>query len=151
MSTIRTERAPESLLKPMRAVLRLGLLVGLVGLPIAMGIGYLIADMPGLWGALLGVGISLVFFTITAVVAVGTARLQPQWLGLAVMGSWLVKLVGLIAILAVLDGADFYNRGVFFGALLISTFGYLGMEAVIVSRTRVLYVETEFAEGESGA
>jgi hypothetical protein len=149
-STLRTQSAPESLLKPMRAILRLGLLVGAIGLPLAMGIGYLVAGTPGLWGGLLGFGISLVFFTITALVAIGTARLQPQWLGFAVMGSWLLKIVALIAILAVLDGADFYSRGVFFGTLLITTFAYLGMEAWIVARTRVLYVETEFAPEAEG-
>ena len=147
---MRTRHAPQSLLKPMAAVLRLGLLIGAVGIPLAMGIGYLIAGTAGLWGALLGFGIPLVFFTLTAVVAIATARLQPQWLGLAVMGSWLVKIIALIAILVVLDNADFYSRGVFFGTLLIATFGYLAMEAVIVARTRVLYVETEFA-AESGS
>ncbi len=144
-STLRTQRAPESLLKPMRAVLRLGLIIGAIGLPLAMGIGSLLAGTPGTWGGLLGFGIPLVFFTLTAWMAIATARLQPQWLGMAVMGSWLVKIVALIAMLAVLDGADFYSRGVFFGTLLITTFGYLGMEAWIVARTRVLYVETEFA------
>lgn len=144
-STLRTQRAPESLLKPMRAVLRLGLIIGAIGLPLAMGIGSLLAGTPGTWGGLLGFGIPLVFFTLTAWMAIATARLQPQWLGMAVMGSWLVKIVALIAMLAVLDGADFYSRGVFFGTLLITTFGYLGMEAWIVARTRVLYLETEFA------
>ena len=67
------------------------------------------------------------------------------------MGSWLVKIVVLIAMLAVLDGADFYSRGVFFGTLLITTFGYLGMEAWIVARTRVLYLETEFAPESHGS
>ncbi len=140
-----TAHSPQSLLRPMRSVLRWGVLGGLVGLPAAVGIGYLIAAGPGAWGALLGFGISVMFFTITAGVAMLTARLQPQWLGLAVMGSWLLKLVGLIVVMAMLDSADFYDRGVFFGALLISTFGYLVMEALVVSRTRVLYVETEFA------
>ena len=103
-----------------------------------------------MWGGLMGFGISLVFFTITAVVAVATARLQPQWLGLAVMASWLIKIIALIAILVVIDELDFYSRGVFFGTLLITTFGYLGMEAWIVARTRVLYVETEFAPEAEG-
>lgn len=144
-SSMRTQAAPESLLKPMRAFLRLGLVVGALGLPLAMGIGYLLAGMPGLWGGLMGFGISFVFFTITAVLAVATARLQPQWLGLAVMGSWLIKIIALIVILAVIRDLDFYDPAVFFGALLVTTFGYLGLEAWIVSRTRVLYLETEFA------
>lgn len=144
-STARTAMAPASLLKPMKAVLRLGLLIGAIGLPVATGIGYLLAGNPGAWGGLLGFGISLTFFTITALMAIGTARLQPHLLAITVMGSWLLKIVALVVILAVLDDADFYHRGIFFGTLLITTFTYLGMEAWIVARTRVLYLETEFA------
>ncbi len=141
----RTASTPQSLVRPMRSVLRWGLAAGAAALLLGVVIGYLVAGVPGVWGALLGVGVSVAFFTLTVVVAIVTARLQPQWLGVAVMGSWLVKMAGLVVILAFLRGQDFYSRPVFFATLLLCTFGYLGMEALIVSRTKVLYLETEFA------
>lgn len=146
MAEYTTNKAPQSLLRPMRAVLRWGVIAAAVGIPVGMLIGYLVAGTPGLWGALLGLGVSFVFFTITAGVSIATARLQPQWLGMAVLASWLLKMIGLIAILVVLKSADFYSKPAFFIALIVGTFGYLAMEAVIVARTKVLYLETEFAE-----
>lgn len=146
-----TPHTPQSLVRPMRSVLRWGLIAGLGALLVGALIGYLIAGAPGVWGAVLGVGISLLFFTATVGLSLATARLQPQMLGVVVLGSWLAKTVALIVILVLLDGRDFYSRGVFFVSLLICTFGYLGMEALIVSRTRVLYVETEFAPENAAA
>ncbi len=141
----RTELTPQSLVRPMRLILLWGLLAGAVALVVAMVVGYLVAGVPGLWGGLLGVGISVAFFTATAVVALVTARFNPTMLGVAVMVTWLVKMGVLVVILVFLRSEDFYSRPVFFVSLLICTFGYLGMEAWIVSRTKVLYLETEFA------
>ena len=145
MSPTTAAPAPQSLLRPMVAVLKWGVLAAAVGIPLGMLLGYLIAGGPGVWGALMGLGISFVFFTITVGVSIPTARMQPQWLGVVVLGSWLAKIIGLIVVLAVLRSQDFYDRPVFFVSLLVGTFGYLAMEAVVVSRTKVLYVETDFA------
>jgi len=142
--------APQSLLKPMRAVLRWGLAAAAVGLPLGAALGFLIDGAAGAWGALLGFGIAVIFFTLTVGVSIATARLHPQWLGMVVLASWLLKLIGLIGALVLLRSEDFYSRGVFFAALLIGTFGYLTMEAFIVSRTKVLYVEPELAPDGDG-
>jgi hypothetical protein len=40
---------------------------------------------------------------------------------------------------------DFFNRPMFFACVLIGTVVYLVMEALIVARTKVLYVEPELA------
>jgi len=143
-----TKRAPQSLVLPMRKVLRVGLLAGALGLVLGGLIGYLLAGLEGLWGVLMGLGISVLFFTLTVVLALVTARMRPQMLGAAILGSWLVKIAALIAILAVLREQDFYSKPLFFVALLLGTFGYLGMEAWVVLRTKVLYLETEFAPDE---
>ena len=141
----RTEFTPQSLVRPMRLILAWGLVAGAVALVVAMGIGWLVAGIPGLWGAALGVGISVAFFTATVLVSLVTARFNPTLLGVVVMISWLVKMGLLVVILVFLRSADFYSRPVFFISLLACTFGYLGMEAWIVNRTKVLYLETEFA------
>jgi hypothetical protein len=142
---VRTALTPQSLVRPMRAVLYWGLLAGALALVLGSAIGYLADGIPGVWGALLGGGLAVLFFTATVALSLATARLQPNWLGLAVIISWLLKTAALIIVLALLRAADFYSRPVFFGCLLIGTFGYLGMEVWIVSRTKVLYLETEFA------
>ena len=130
-----------ALRQPMRRVLRLGTGGFLAALPLATLIGFLIDGASGAWGALLGMAIPVAFFSVTAAVALWTARVRPEWLGAAVLGSWLIKVIVLIAVLAWLSNADFYNRAIFFVMLLIGTIGYLVVEAAIVLRTRVPYVD----------
>lgn len=127
----------------MTAVLRWGSLASLVAMVVAVVAGFLIAGMPGLWGGLLGIAIPVAFFSITVIVAIVTVRVRPEVFGAAILGSWLLKIVVLIAVLAVLSGADFYDRAVFFGAFVVGTVGYLVTEAIVVMRTRVPYIEPE--------
>ena len=127
----------------MTAVLRWGSLGSLIAMVVAVVIGFLVAGMPGLWGALLGIAIPVAFFSITVIVALITVRVRPEVFGAAILGSWLIKIVVLIAVLAVLSRADFFDRGIFFAAFVVGTVGYLVTEAIIVVRTRVPYIEPE--------
>lgn len=126
---------------PMTAVLRWGTLGSIVALVTAAVIGYWVAGSEGLWGAVLGIAIPVVFYSITVVVAVVTVRVRPEIFGAAILGSWIVKIAVLIGVLAALSNADFYSRGAFFVAFVVGTVGYLVAEAVIVVRTRVPYLE----------
>jgi hypothetical protein len=128
---------------PMAAVLRWGTLGSVVALAIAAALGYLLAGSEGLWGAVLGIAIPVVFYSITVVVAVVTVRVRPEVFGAAILGSWVVKIAVLIGVLALLSGATFYSRGAFFIAFVVGTVGYLVAEAVIVVRTRVPYLEPQ--------
>ena len=133
--------APQALVRPMRRILVLGYAAALAVLALACLVGWLAAGGPGLWGAVLGVGVPVAFLSLTTVVALATARLDVGALGAVVLGSWLVKLVVLIAVLAVLRDRDFYSRPVFFWTFLAALVGYLVLEAVLVVRTRAPYVE----------
>jgi hypothetical protein len=133
--------APDGLVVPMRRTLRFAAVGALVLLMVAVPVGWAIAGTAGIWGAVLGVTVPVLFLGITAAVALLTARLAPSMLGLAVLGSWLLKIVVLLAVLIALDGRDFYARGVFFVAFLLGTAGFLVVEALVVTRTRVPYVE----------
>ena len=125
----------------MRRILVLGAVGFALALPVVAGIGYVIDGAAGCWGALLGLAVPVAFFSITAVVALVTARTRPELLGFAVLGSWLAKVLLLIGVLAWLSRSDFYNRAVFFVVLLLGTFAYLIAEAFIVLRSRQPYVE----------
>lgn len=135
-------QGPTALVIPMRRVLRVGVLTALIALPVSMVLGQVIAGTAGVWGAAIGMGIAVGFFAITVAVALGTASMDVTALGAAVLGSWLVKMILLIVVLALLRDADFYSRPVLFAALLIGTIGALVLEAVVVTRTRVPYTET---------
>jgi hypothetical protein len=126
----------------MRRVLRIGLIASLVALPIAVLIGYLVAGASGAWGAAIGMGIAIGFFTITVGIALVTAGMDATALGASVLGSWLVKMILLLVVLALLRDADFYSRPVLFVSLLVGTIGTLVLEALVVTRTRVPYTES---------
>ena len=135
-------RGPTALVTPMRRVLRIGLIASLVALPVAVLIGYLVAGAAGAWGAAIGMGIAVGFFTITVGVALGTAGMDATALGASVLGSWLIKMVLLLVVLALLRDADFYSRPVLFISLLVGTIGTLVLEALVVTRTQVPYTES---------
>jgi hypothetical protein len=132
---------PEGLVVPMRRVLRVGALAAAVALPVATLLGWLLGGAPGAWGALIGMGLAVAFLAITVVVALATARMAPTQLGMVVLGSWLVKIVLVIVVLAVLRGQDFFSEAALFVALLVGTAGTLLLEARIVATTRVPYVQ----------
>jgi hypothetical protein len=135
-------RGPTALVTPMRRVLRIGLIASLVALPVAVLIGYLVAGAAGAWGAAIGMGIAVGFFTITVGVALGTAGMDATALGASVLGSWLIKMILLLVVLALLRDADFYSRPVLFISLLVGTIGTLVLEALVVTRTQVPYTES---------
>lgn len=132
---------PTALVVPMRRVLRVGTLAFGLALPLSIFLGYLVAGPAGVWGAAIGMGLAAGFFAITVGVALVTASLDVTALGATVLGSWLIKIVVLIVVLALLRDADFYSRPVLFVALLVGTMGALVLEAVVATRTQVPYTE----------
>jgi len=129
-----------ALVIPMRRIVRTGL-IALAVVPVLTAIAYGIWGADVAWGIAMGGGIPLAFFGLTAAVALRTAGASAEKLGAIVLGSWLVKIVVLIAVLAWLKDQHFYHRGAFFAALLIATFGMLILEAMITLKTKVPYVD----------
>lgn len=136
-----TPKGPTALVAPMRRVLRIGAVASAIALPVAALVGFLLAGAPGAWGALIGMGLAVAFFGITVVVALLTARMDPTQLAMWVLGSWLIKVILLIVVLAPLRGAEFYSRPALFLSLLVGTLGTLLLEARVITTTRVPYVE----------
>lgn len=132
---------PPALFVPMRRAAVLGYLVAAVALPVVAAIGWLVAGSAGLWGAVVGLSIPVAFLSVTVLLALATARLAPTALGAVVLGSWLVKVVVLIAVLALIADGEWYSRGVLFAVFLVSVLAYLVLEALVVVRTRVPYVD----------
>ncbi len=132
--------ASPAVVLPMRRIIKAGLIVGAVLLPIGLVLVAVGQSLAG-WGVVLGAGLPFVFFMFTSIVALRTATVGPEKLGAIVLGTWLIKLIGLIVVLAWLRGQDFFDRGIFFGVFLVCTIGLLVLEALIVLKTRVPYVD----------
>lgn len=123
-----------------RTALR-GMLLLLAGLSVlGVPLGYAAAGMPGVWGALIGVGLALVFSGTTVVSMLSTSGSSATKMAAVVMGAWLGKVIVLIAVLAVLRGQDFYSRGVLAVALIVGVVGAALLDYRAVSAGRVPYV-----------
>jgi hypothetical protein len=130
---------------PVRAVFRTALrdMLLLLG-PLAVlgvGAGALVAGRPGVWGALLGVAMTLLFSGSTIVSMLVTARSSAATTGAVIMGTWLVKMIVLIAALVALRGLDFYDRSVLGIVLLVGVLGAVLLDYLAVRRGRVPYTE----------
>ncbi|MFE4464727.1 hypothetical protein ACFRCR_06350 [Oerskovia sp. NPDC056781] len=109
-------------------------------LVLGVGLGALLAGTAGVWGALMGVAIALVFSGTTIVAMARTARSTPTTTAAVVLGSWLVKIVLLGIVLAVLRNYEFYDRVVFAVVLLVGVIGSALLDYRAVDRGRIPYV-----------
>lgn len=141
---------PVTVSEAMLRVLRLGLLGALLAAAVAALVGYAVDGGAGAVGGLLGIAVPVVFLAVTALVGLVTVRLAPQQLAAAVMGSWLIKIILLILVLWLLQGRDFFSTWMFFGAFLVGTFGFLALEAMVLYRARMAYVNPELGKDAGG-
>lgn len=107
---------------------------------LAVVFAFLVADIPGAWGAVVGSAISGLFLFVTAAVAIFTSKAKQNVLGAAIYLSWLIKIVVLMGALAWLRNQTFYDKPTLFLTLLVTTFGLLILEAKLITSAPVLYV-----------
>ena len=92
---------------------------------VGVGVGYLVDGMAGVWGALIGVGIALIFSGDHRDLGPGARRSSaPDDDARGLMGAWLGKIVVVIVVLVILKQLDFYNPQVLF--LVVSSRGSSG-------------------------
>ena len=131
--------APDPVRAVFRTALRDMLLLLAVLAVLGVTVGELVAGLPGVWGALLGLGVTVVFSGTTVVSMLATAHASPATTGSIIMGAWLLKMIVAIALLAVLRDLDFYHRVVFAVVLLIGVLGSALLDYRAVRRGRVPY------------
>lgn len=112
------------------------LILVLVVLFVGSGIGYLVAGLPGVWSALLAVGVTLIFSGTTIWSMIYTSDKSPNTTMAVVLGAWVGKMLFFIIALAILSDATFYHKTTFGIIVLVAVFGsaLLDMRAVIKGR-----------------
>lgn len=130
-----------------RAVLRAAGRDGLIlvaGLAVLGSVvGYLVAGLPGVWGALVGAALAGLFCGATVVSMMLTVGKGAAATGAVVMGGWLVKMAVLIAVLAVLSRQDFYDRWVLMIVVMVGAIGSALLDYRAVKDGRVPYVQPD--------
>lgn len=140
--TALTEDVPSST-DGLRVALRYGAL-GLALLTVVSLVGWGAIDgMPGVWGALIGAAIGGFFVLTTAVVIVATARTNPQTTAVVLLGTWLLKFLVAILVVALIQDLDFYTDRSFVWTIVLALVVVLGCETWGVLKTRTPYVETD--------
>ncbi|WP_127783779.1 hypothetical protein [Rhodococcus sp. X156] len=124
----------------LRAAVRQGVLGLLVLTVVAAAVASAIAGLEGLWGALLGAAVGGGFVVITAIVVLLTARSEPTVMGAAVLGSFLLKILVFIGVVAVLRDLEFYSHPTFVIVIAIEAIAVLALETRAVLSTNVPYV-----------
>lgn len=124
---------------PMRRIVKTTL--ALLFITLALGLVTFMLDTSLGYAILIGSSLSTLFFLVSAIVALRSAHLSAEKLAAVVLGSWLVKIIALIAVLVWLKDQDFYSRPALFLALLLTTSITLVADALITLKTRVPYVE----------
>ena len=117
---------------------------------LGVGVGALAAGRPGVWGALVGVGLALVFSGTTIVSMLVTSRASAARLAAVVLGAWLGKVLVVIVVLAFIQDRDFYDRPVLAVVLLVGVVGSAVLDYRAVSRGRVPYVEPGVRQADAG-
>lgn len=125
-----------------RALRDTGLLLGGLAV-VGLGAGGLLAGLPGVWGALIGVGLALVFSGTTVVAMLRTLHSPPATMAAVVMGTWLAKVLVVVVVLALLRDHDFYSRGVLAAVLALGVVGSAVLDFRAVQNGRVPYVEPD--------
>lgn len=130
----------------MRAAVRYGIL-GLFALAAAGSVvAALLAGKPGLYGALLGAAVGGGFILCTALGVLFTAKLPAMTAGAVLLGTWLLKMILAITVLAILKPLDFYNDTALVLVIVFSLVIVLGAETYGVLRSKVPYVEPSTPE-----
>lgn len=128
---------------PMRAAVRYGVL-GLLALAVvASVISVLVAGTPGLWGALIGAAVGGGFILFTALGVLLTSKMPAMTAGAVLLGTWLLKLILAIVVMASLDSLDFYDRNALVLTIVLALVIVLGAETYGVLSQRALYVEPQ--------
>lgn len=131
-----------------RALLRRALrdLLVLIAVLSVLGVaaGGALLGLPGVWGALLGAALALLFSGTTIWSMLRTLRSGLGETSALVMGAWLVKVLVLVVVLAVLRGMDFYDPRVLVVVLTLGVVGsaFADYRAVQASRTPYVVPQT---------
>ena len=105
-------------------------------------IGFLVVGVDGLWTALIGSGIALVFTSLTVLSVLLGARLPLAGFYGLVLGGWLLKVVLFAVLMAALARMDFIHGPTLFFAIVLSVLGSLGIDSWVVLRSRIPTIDS---------
>ena len=137
------DRTPTSNPVLRRALAWGGLLAAII-LVVSAVLGLVFAGLPGLFGALIGTSMAVVFMGITAASILlanrfaGSDLFVGAFFGI-VLGGWLLKFIVFIVLVVLLRDADWLNATVLFLSLVAGVIASLVVDVLVVAKSRLPY------------
>jgi ATP synthase protein I len=97
----------------------------------------------GAIGALIGVGVVIVFFGISVLVVGRAARVNPQVMMIAALGSYIVKFVGLAVLMIALGHSTAFSGRLLGLTAIVCILTWSAAQVVTAMKLKVPYVEPE--------
>ena len=100
-------------------------------------IGFFAAGLPGLFGALAGAAIALIFVSLTAISVLVGSKLSLGGFYGVVLGGWILKLVFFVIAISVLKLIEGLNGIAVFSTLVASVLGSLAVDGFVVTKSKI--------------
>ena len=97
----------------------------------------------GLEGALLGVGLVIVFFGLSAAAMTWASRKSPQVMMVTAMSTYLIKILVLLFLVVKYSGTTAFNGKAFGFTVVVCVIVYTTAQALVSARLKVPYVEPD--------
>ena len=124
-------------------ILRRSALVTAIPAVIMVVLSGALGGAKGLLGALLGVGLVIVFFGISAIVMSWAARKSPQVMMVTAISTYLVKILALFWLVIRYSGTTAFNGKAFGFTVVVCVVVYTSAQALVSARLKVPYVEPD--------
>lgn len=126
--------------RPLLRALKFGAIALVVVTIVSLIIWGAVADLPGIWGVLIGAAIGGGFVLLTVISVLATSKTDAITTAVVVMAGWLIKIVVMLIILWVLSGMTFYDTWALAITIIVSLIIVLITETWGVITARVTYV-----------
>lgn len=111
-------------------------------------VGFFIGGTPGLWGAVIGTVLALVFGALTALslmLAINASKgnmLSGAFFGI-VLGGWLLKFVVFIGLIFLVRDLDWVNPIAAFISIVVAVVGSLAVDMTVIMKSRQPIIDEE--------
>src|SRR5215472_816037 len=106
-------------------------------------LGAVLGGSKGLLGAVLGVALVIAFFGVSVLVVGRAAKMSPQAMMAAAVGTFLVKILVLIILLGIFQDSTAFNGKTFGLTVIVCVIAYSAAQMVSSMRLKMPYVEPD--------
>jgi ATP synthase protein I len=124
-------------------ILRRSALITAPAALVMVALSAILGGVKGLLGALLGVGLFVVFFGISAIAMSRAARHSPQATMVTAITTYLVKIVALLFLVVRFSGTTAFNGKLFGFTVVVCVVAWTTAQVLVSARLKVPYVEPD--------